>query len=308
MNSLESLIALLEAELQQPVYEGCDYRSGLHKALAIVRQHATPDGSLIEKLEGLKFHPDCDNTSCDAFNTAIDRAIEVARAHPAPGSSPQSSFCIRCEQELFQNVSNDAGAPLKCPSVFRSEIPENGYTSSERGHETLVSYTRQPDLAPVSPKAKFSHGTKGPLSRPWPGEDEVYHTPADEQPDEVTCREEFNKWHLQQFGFVPFTEDSHPQSEVYYRGWVAAWYYPTHKRESRSQWQPIETAPKDGTKINAYGVSTDVGFGDDIRAGTCYWHDGRWLGGPFSSHCEPQWWQPFPTIPVSEIEVGAPDE
>lgn len=36
-------------------------------------------------------------------------------------------------------------------------------------------------------------------------------------------REEFEKWHLQEFGFIPDNEKSHPQSEEYFRIWQAAY-------------------------------------------------------------------------------------
>lgn len=63
-------------------------------------------------------------------------------------------------------------------------------------------------------------------------------------------------------------------------------------------WQPISTAPRDGTKILAYGAHCDGRPNPYILKGCCYWHEGLWLGGPFSTHCEPQYWQPYPEIPA----------
>lgn len=55
--------------------------------------------------------------------------------------------------------------------------------------------------------------------------------------------------------------------------------------EVESDWQPIETAPKDGTKIV-------VACGGDGPCGTAAWKDGQWVSaliGPIN----PIKWQPW---------------
>jgi hypothetical protein len=80
--------------------------------------------------------------------------------------------------------------------------------------------------------------------------------------------------------------------------------------DQKSGWQPIEMAPKDGRKIVAYGITTDGRQPFEVRRGCVYWsglsnddYKGRWLGGPFTSHCPAQFWQPFPNVTqISEIK------
>ena len=48
------------------------------------------------------------------------------------------------------------------------------------------------------------------------------------------CRKAFNIWHEKEFGWLPYDNTSHPQSEAYYRGFKAAW--------DVQGWQPIDTA------------------------------------------------------------------
>lgn len=69
------------------------------------------------------------------------------------------------------------------------------------------------------------------------------------------------------------------------------------------EWQPIETAPKDGTPIWLYTAS-----------GQCegYWNYGEWVqdaiyctydgtGGP-AFECSPTHWMPLPPPPVHQEE------
>lgn len=52
--SKETLIEKLEAELAKPPYEGCDYRSGVRKAIAIVRQHeAEQPQNVVERVAAI---------------------------------------------------------------------------------------------------------------------------------------------------------------------------------------------------------------------------------------------------------------
>ena len=65
-------------------------------------------------------------------------------------------------------------------------------------------------------------------------------------------------------------------------------------------WQPIETAPKDGTQFLATGVEADGRKNPRRRWGVAYWYERRWLGGHFNSHCPPTHWMPLPHPPKEE--------
>ena len=66
------------------------------------------------------------------------------------------------------------------------------------------------------------------------------------------------------------------------------------------EWQPIETAPKDGTRILAYGV---LGFESQPSIGTVKWDGRKWICDPNeASEYEPEpcaltHWMPFPPAP-----------
>ena len=68
------------------------------------------------------------------------------------------------------------------------------------------------------------------------------------------------------------------------------------------KWQPIETAPKDGTRILAYGK---LGFEPAPGIGTVTWNwPGHWECSPseateYSAEtCELTHWMPFPEPPI----------
>ena len=65
-----------------------------------------------------------------------------------------------------------------------------------------------------------------------------------------------------------------------------------------SEWQPIETAPKDGTVFLSFGISPDGGvlFAYGKGFGVTRWdsgNGGRWQGGP----AYPTHWQQLPEPP-----------
>jgi Lar family restriction alleviation protein len=67
---------------------------------------------------------------------------------------------------------------------------------------------------------------------------------------------------------------------------IAAW-------NQRSAWQPIETAPGDGTEIFAWD-------GKGVKVAWCY--EGRWIyddemESPYLTHWHPTHWQPLPQPP-----------
>jgi hypothetical protein len=59
-------------------------------------------------------------------------------------------------------------------------------------------------------------------------------------------------------------------------------------------WQPIETAPKDGTEV-------DLWVPDDGRFTNCWFMDGIWLqtedGNTYSTGGAPTHWMPLPQPP-----------
>jgi len=67
-----------------------------------------------------------------------------------------------------------------------------------------------------------------------------------------------------------------------------------------TEWQPIETAPKDGTRILAYGV---CGYEDVAGIATVKWHRGSWVCDPNEAteydyeECKITHWMPLPEPP-----------
>jgi len=77
------------------------------------------------------------------------------------------------------------------------------------------------------------------------------------------------------------------------------------------RWQPIETAPKDGTPILIWQPDKAARFAsdfDDLRYAIGYWRtDGResW-GNRNSSEVCPTHWQPLPLPPPPDDRTNAP--
>jgi hypothetical protein len=63
------------------------------------------------------------------------------------------------------------------------------------------------------------------------------------------------------------------------------------------KWQPIDTAPKDGTDIIVYRPKFDGPYIPEV--GTDYWHERLNCWGNSRSNTPPTHWQPFPK-PVAE--------
>ena len=75
-------------------------------------------------------------------------------------------------------------------------------------------------------------------------------------------------------------------------------------------WRPIETAPRDGTRVLVYPAWYDA-KSNDYRAGEAYWQrmmrkPGRWATGASSLPYEPTHWLPLPQPPAKEPRDADP--
>ena len=83
--------------------------------------------------------------------------------------------------------------------------------------------------------------------------------------------------------------------------------------ENESKWQPIETAPKDGTRILLYGSYQWEDYEDRKESGIivgyfrlCDWNDddnGSWVAvnaNPYTDYVQPTHWMPLPNHPKGE--------
>ena len=69
-----------------------------------------------------------------------------------------------------------------------------------------------------------------------------------------------------------------------------------------SEWQPIDTAPKDGTRVLLWLVPTAIAmpFG---------WRGGRWMGDDYPLNmAEPSHWMPMPEPPKETPDVTLPPD
>lgn len=69
-------------------------------------------------------------------------------------------------------------------------------------------------------------------------------------------------------------------------------------------WQPISTAPKDGTVVLTYGSLHDdgapYGIGETPTIKVSQWTErAGWVCDAWGSH-QPVWWMPLPPAPESE--------
>jgi hypothetical protein len=68
-------------------------------------------------------------------------------------------------------------------------------------------------------------------------------------------------------------------------------------------WQPIETAPKDGSEIDLW--ISDPRYPDGYRIPECAWMDGRWVSTLEDQRLEskqaPTHWMPLPEPPSASL-------
>lgn len=87
----------------------------------------------------------------------------------------------------------------------------------------------------------------------------------------------------------PYAGDDEPDFQLY-----LAIARAIQAERNRSTWQPIESAPKDGTDIlittEGYGMLVRIGFYDAAR-------DGVWSIWPGRDRMNPTHWQPLPSPP-----------
>ncbi len=75
-----------------------------------------------------------------------------------------------------------------------------------------------------------------------------------------------------------------------------------------SEWQPIETAPKDGARVDlwlqVYASPHSFGWSDAFRVIDCWWKDGKWVHRRDDGRVEALYpdyithWMPIPDPPV----------
>ena len=74
-------------------------------------------------------------------------------------------------------------------------------------------------------------------------------------------------------------------------------------------WQPIETAPKDGGYVLCYGRADDdnnyapraftTQYTNELNGGPCEWHwQFAWFDSGYYGKAEPTRWQPLPEPPA----------
>ena len=100
--------------------------------------------------------------------------------------------------------------------------------------------------------------------------------------------------------------DETPKDGRYSEAYLNEWFYLNHsviisaithaiEHMKRGQWQPIETAPKDGTGVL---LCISIGDGHHIQYTGSY-HDGHWWVTNFSGEDE-YWYTPTDWMPLPE--------
>ena len=117
-----------------------------------------------------------------------------------------------------------------------------------------------------------------------------FHKRESVQP--VDCRSAFNNWYTEEYKIIPDIDSDMGIHFTRWKTWQAAWGASVPMRESG--WQPIETAPKDGTEILLY-------YKDWCKDGVLVingeWDDETWLHA-FGNGDAQAW------MPLSRIEGG----
>ena len=83
--------------------------------------------------------------------------------------------------------------------------------------------------------------------------------------------------------------------------WQAGYEAGEKPDNATSAWQPIETAPRDGTKLLAIAFG---GAMDQVDLLIAWFREGRWMfdddmENPYTSPWYPAYWQPLPSPPAS---------
>lgn len=61
-----------------------------------------------------------------------------------------------------------------------------------------------------------------------------------------------------------------------------------------TDWQPMDTAPKDGTRILIWDCGCEIASWRTDTKGRAWWSTGR------GSHVDPKFWAPLPKPPVTK--------
>jgi hypothetical protein len=117
--------------------------------------------------------------------------------------------------------------------------------------------------------------------------------PTNDQP--VDCREAFEKWSKQ----MPLPDGNYfGYYQSAWEAWIHAWNA-CPEREAVTQWQPMDTAPKDGTTILAICEGENGPFIIAVWWQANVWYTG-WVSGGHRSDYEDRHvtqWMPLPEIP-----------
>lgn len=137
------------------------------------------------------------------------------------------------------------------------------------------------------------------------------HVITNDQPDE--CAGVYSPEFLEQYLFGGKAIDHLVDGGTYnltgthlkdiLQGYRKLWNAKAPEREYSLGWQPIETAPKDGTEILLFSI-TDIGL--------CYWRDDNvmtgWTWGLGKAFRLPSHWMPLPAKPVLTKPTSIEDE
>lgn len=186
--------------------------------------------------------------------------IVIRRLSPSPDAPRSGKSAIVLRAELADELAKLFGEKDGAVEFLRSDEPLNPF------YKTLIDFTRKgADNRYFGAVQSFAHRT-GALA----GEDVLAWIAKFPPPDANAMRKRID-WLESLFAFEddeglktapndPVTKDSVIMPREYYEARVKL---SSAMRKALEDWQPIETAPRDGTHIL-------IAFGEDVVASACY--------------------------------------